>query len=235
MEEIDEAENEARMLRGELYHAFLPKLSEKRNRCHRACHRFNQAGEASRRELVRLWRDIIDDKNPMPPPGTTEEDEAVLLKDDAYIDGPIKVDYGTNLRIGKGVYINFNCTFLDTCLITIGSRTLIGPGCSFFAATHPLDPFLRNGINGPELGGPITIGEDCWFGGNVTVCPNVTIGRGVTVGAGSVVTKDVPAFHVVAGNPARIIKKIEPKEPDPTLVASEASEAVVVAAERDGS
>ncbi|KAJ5039054.1 uncharacterized protein L3040_006725 [Drepanopeziza brunnea f. sp. 'multigermtubi'] len=230
---VDEAENEARMLRGELYHAFLPGLTAKRNRCHHACHRFNQAGEASRRELVRLWRDIVDDKTPLPPPSATEEEEAGLFRDDAYIDGPIKVDYGTNLRFGRGVYVNFNCTFLDTCLITIGSRTLIGPGCSFFAATHPLDPFLRNGINGPELGGPITIGEDCWFGGNVTVCPNVTIGRGCTIGAGSVVTKDVPAFHVVAGNPARIIKKIEPKEPDPALALSEGSEAIIAAAERN--
>lgn len=134
-------------------------------------------------------------------------------------------------RFGKGVYINFNCTFLDTCLIAVGARTLIGPNCSFFAATHPLDPFLRNGINGPELGAPITIGEDCWFGGNVTVCPGVTIGRGVTVGAGSVVTKDVPAFHVVAGNPARIIKKLEPKAADPLLAESK-EEAVVPAAER---
>ena len=120
-------------------------------------------------------------------------------------------------RFGKGVYVNFNCTFLDTCLITIGSRTLIGPGCSFFAATHPLDPFLRNGTQGPELGAPITVGEDCWFGGNVTVCPGVTIGRGCTIGAGSVVTKDVPPFYVVAGNPARIIKQIVPTAPDPTL------------------
>jgi|SRR6187402_3409492 len=135
-------------------------------------------------------------------------------------------------RLGKGVYINFNCTFLDTCVITIGARTLIGPNCSFFTAAHPLDPFLRNGIKGPELGSPINIGEDCWFGGNVTVCPGITIGRGVTVGAGSVVTKDVPAFHVVAGNPARIIRKIEPKEPDPALAASEKSEVVVAAAER---
>jgi len=104
-----------------------------------------------------------------------------------------------SLRLGKGVYINFNCTFLDTCLITIGARTLIGPNCSFYAATHPVDPFLRNGIKGPELGKPITIGEDCWFGGNVIVLPGVT------------------AFHSAAGNPARIIRKIEPKEPDPNL------------------
>lgn len=102
-------------------------------------------------------------------------------------------------RIGKGVYINFNCTFLDTCLITIGARTLIGPNCCFYAASHPLDPFLRNGIKGPELGKPITVGEDCWFGGNVIVLPGVT------------------NFHCAVGNPARIIKKIEPQEPDPNL------------------
>jgi len=118
---------------------------------------------------------------------------------------------------GKGVFINFNCTFLDTGIITIGARTLVGPNCSFYAATHPLDPFLRNGIKGPELGADINIGEDCWFGGNCIVLPGVTLGRGVTVGAGSVVTKDVPAFHVVAGNPARILRKIEVSAPDPLL------------------
>jgi len=98
MDKIEAAENEARMIRGELYHAFEPTITAKRNRCHHACHRFNQAGEASRRELVRLWRDVIDDKTPMPPPGATDAEEALLFEDDAYIDGPIKVDYGTNLR-----------------------------------------------------------------------------------------------------------------------------------------
>ncbi|KAF7857198.1 hypothetical protein EAF04_009439 [Stromatinia cepivora] len=215
MEGIDEVENEAKMSKGELYYAFVPKLFEKRNRCHYACKRFNSAGDAPRRKLVEMWKDIIDDKTPLPPAGATDEEDFRILGDEPYIDGPINVDYGINLRLGKGVYINFNCVFLDTCLITIGARTLIGPSCSFYAATHPLDPFLRNGTNGPELGAPITIGEDCWFGGSVTVCPGVTIGRGCTIGAGSVVTKDIPDFHVVAGNPARIIRKIEPKEPDP--------------------
>lgn len=91
---------------------------------------------------------------------------------------------------------------------------MIGPNCSFYSATHPLDPFVRNGTNGPELGAPITVGDDCWLGGNVIICPGVTIGRGVTVGAGSVVTKDIPPFHLVAGNPARIIKKIEAMDPN---------------------
>jgi serine acetyltransferase len=72
-----------------------------------------------------------------------------------------------------------------------------------------LDPVVRNGTSGPELGKPIDIGEDVWIGGNVIVLPGVTIGRGAIVGAGSVVTKDVPAFWVVAGNPARLIRRIE--------------------------
>jgi len=98
MDKIDEVENEARMLRGELYHAFVPKLTAKRNRCRYACHRFNQAGEASRRKLVELWKDILDDKSPLPAPGATEEEDAIILQDYAYIDGPVKADYGTNLR-----------------------------------------------------------------------------------------------------------------------------------------
>jgi acetyltransferase-like isoleucine patch superfamily enzyme len=106
------------------------------------------------------------------------------------------------------VYVNFNATFLDTCLIQIGSRTMIGPNCSFYAATHPLHPRVRNGTKGPEFGKPITIGEDCWLGGNVIILPGVTLGNGVVVGAGSVVAKDVPDHHVVAGNPARILKAI---------------------------
>ncbi|KAI9739911.1 MAG: hypothetical protein M1818_004967 [Claussenomyces sp. TS43310] len=178
-----------------------------------------------------LWRGVVEDNSLLPPPGADEEEDAIILRNEAYVDGPIKVDYGTNLRLGKGVNTNCNCTFLDTCLITIGARTLIGPNCSFFSATHPLDPFQRNGIQGPELGASITVGEDCWFGGNATVCPGVTIGRGVTVGAGSVVTKDVPAFHLVAGNPARIIRKIEPEAPDPAMLESGHDESVFAIAE----
>lgn len=118
------------------------------------------------------------------------------------------MDYGYNVRLGENVFINFNSVFLDTCLISVGSRTLVGPHVSFYSATHPLDPALRNGTQGPELGKEIHIGEDCWIGGNVCILPGVTIGRGSVVGAGSVVTKSVPEFTVVAGNPARVIRKV---------------------------
>ena len=110
------------------------------------------------------------------------------------------------------MFINFNCSMLDTCKITVGARTLVGPNVSFFAGTHPTDKSVRNGTQGPELGAAITVGEDCWFGGNVVVLPGVTIGDGVVVGAGSVVTKDVPADTVVAGNPARVVRYLNPKE-----------------------
>lgn len=132
----------------------------------------------------------------------------MLLVDYPWVDGPIKMDYGSNVKLGKGVYVNSNSTWIDTCTITIGARTMIGPNCSFYSGTHPTDPFVRNGLRGPEMGKPIVVGEDCWLGGNCVVLPGVTIGRGVTIGAGSVVTKDVPDFVVVVGNPARIVKRL---------------------------
>jgi acetyltransferase-like isoleucine patch superfamily enzyme len=151
----------------------------------------------------------MDDDTPLPTPAATPEEDDELFKDDPWIGPPIAIDYGYNVRIGKGVFVNFNSVFLDTCLITIGDRTLVGPNVSFYSATHPLDPALRNGLCGPEFGKDIHVQEDCWIGGNVVILPGVTIGRGSTVGAGSVVTKDVPEFTVVAGNPAKILRKIE--------------------------
>ncbi|CAD0087450.1 unnamed protein product, partial [Aureobasidium vineae] len=173
------SENKARSLRGELYHAFTPQLVAERRRCARACTKYNKAGEdeaMTRRRQVELWRD-------------TEDEDEELLASEAWVEAPFHADYGTNVRLGEGVFINFNCTIIDTCLVSIGSRTLLAPNVSLYSGTHPLDPDLRNGTNGPESGKPITIEEDVWIGGNVTVCPGVTIGCGSTVGAGSVVTK----------------------------------------------
>lgn len=134
---------------------------------------------------------IFGDETPLPAPADTEEEEEeeALFRDEPWIEKPITIDYGTNTRLGKGVFLNFNTVILDTCLVTIGARTLVGPSCNFYSGTHPLDPEVRNGTKGPEAGKEIHIGEDAWIGGNVTVCPGVTIGRGATIGAGSVVTK----------------------------------------------
>lgn len=125
----------------------------------------------------------------MPPPAKSEEEDDALFDDDAWAEPPVHMDYGYNVKLGQNVFVNFNSTFLDSLEIVIGSRTLIGPNCSFYSGTHPLDPAVRNGTQGPEIGKPIYIGEDCWIGGDVKVLPGVTIGKGCVVGAGSVVTR----------------------------------------------
>ncbi|CAI6094368.1 hypothetical protein V2G26_015057 [Clonostachys chloroleuca] len=209
--DIDEKDNVARMERGDLYYAFTPQLVSARRRCGQAVGRLNRAGELTRRQIAEHWKDITNSNEPLPPRAATEDEEDAVLHEYPWIERPINIDYGYNVKVGSDVFINFNCTILDTCLVSIGSRTLIGPNVSFFSGTHPLDPELRNGTNGPEYGRPITVGEDCWIGGNVTILPGVTIGDGCTIGAASVVTKDVPPYHVVAGNPARIIRKLERK------------------------
>lgn len=136
-----------------------------------------------------LFARITDDDRPLPPAASSAAEDDELLADEPYVYAPVHADYGFNIKIGIGAFINFNTTFIDTCPITIGARTLVGPNCSFYSGTHPLDPALRMGTAGPELGKPINIGEDCWLGGNVIVLPGITIGRGCSIGAGSVVTK----------------------------------------------
>ncbi|KAL9045877.1 MAG: hypothetical protein Q9214_001159 [Letrouitia sp. 1 TL-2023] len=225
MSHVDPNSEKARSLRGELYYAFGPEFVRDRRRCELACDRFNNAGDVPRRRLVELWRDINQDSRPLPPQLSDPDEDAALFEDDPWIQAPIRIDNGQNIMLGENVMINFNCVIVDTCILSIGSRTLVGPNVSFYTGTHPLDPAIRNGTRGPEAGKEIHIGEDCWIGGNAIILAGVTVGKGATIGAGSVVTKvrsssyvkfnhtdsmqDVPAFHVVAGNPARIIRKIE--------------------------
>ncbi|MCJ1398306.1 hypothetical protein MMC11_001503 [Xylographa trunciseda] len=147
----------------------------------------------------------------MPPELVDQTLDEAQFDDEPWIEPPIHIDYGTNVTLGPDVYINFNCVILDTCKVTIGARTLLGPNVSIYSGTHPIDPTIRNGTAGPEMGKEIHIEEDCWIGGNVVILPGVRIGKGATVGAGSVVTKDVAAFTVAAGNPAKMIRKIVTK------------------------
>jgi maltose O-acetyltransferase len=124
----------------------------------------------------------------------------------SFIEPPFFCDYGANIHLGDSFYANHNCVFLDVCEIRIGDRTFLAPGVQLYTATHPTDPIQRRST---EYGKPIRIGNDCWIGGNAIILPGVTIGDGVTVGAGSVVTRDVESYCIVAGNPAKIIKRLE--------------------------
>ncbi|RAH85024.1 trimeric LpxA-like protein [Aspergillus japonicus CBS 114.51] len=160
-----------------------------RARCQRACRRFNNAGEVSRRQMLELWKDILNDQTSLPPPQEDPLDDDIQLEHYPWIEPPFRTDYGHNLKVGEGAFINFDAVIIDTSPITIGARTLIGPRASLYSGTHPLDPVERNGFKGPQIGKEIHIGEDCWLAGNVTVLPGVTIGKGSVIGAGSVVNK----------------------------------------------
>ncbi|WP_291863207.1 sugar O-acetyltransferase [Bradyrhizobium sp.] len=119
----------------------------------------------------------------------------------AVIRPPFFCDFGYNIRLGDGVFMNFNCVILDVVEVRIGDRTQIGPAVQIYAADHPRDAGMRR--EGLEFGRPVQIGSDVWIGGGAIILPGVTIGDGAVIGAGSVVTRDVEADQTVTGNPAR--------------------------------
>ncbi|WP_148466441.1 DapH/DapD/GlmU-related protein [Limosilactobacillus antri] len=129
------------------------------------------------------------------------------IDDSVEIRLPIRSDYGANLRIGKGVFINSGVMFTDLGGITLADHVLVGPNATIISVNHPLDPQKRHEV---EMK-PVLIGENAWLGANSTILPGVTVGRNAVVAAGAVVTKDVPANTVVAGVPAKIIKEIGEK------------------------
>lgn len=130
-----------------------------------------------------------------------------IADDDIFIEPPFRVDYGPNMSVGKRFYANFNLTVLDSAIITIGDRVMIGPNVMISTATHETEVASRR--QDIEYAYPINIGDDCWIGGGVTILPGVTIGDGCTIGAGSIVTRDIPAWSVAVGSPARVVKKVQ--------------------------
>ena len=123
-----------------------------------------------------------------------------------YIEPPFHCDYGYNIHCGERVYFNVNCVVLDVMKVTIGSYVMFGPGVQIYTATHPLSSGERRKAEGAK---PVKIGDDCWIGGGAIILPGVTIGNKCVIGAGAVVTRDVPDNSLAAGNPARVIRKLE--------------------------
>jgi acetyltransferase-like isoleucine patch superfamily enzyme len=118
---------------------------------------------------------------------------------------PFTTNFGKFTKIGKDVFINHGCSFLDLGGITIEDRVLIGPQVKLVTENHPLNPTIRKGL----ITKPILIKKNAWIGAGATILPGVTIGENAVVAAGAVVSKDVADNTVVGGIPAKFIKNIE--------------------------
>jgi len=178
-----------KMVRGELYLASDPELVAGRVRARRLWARYNASDPADAAGRLALLRELL---------GRVDETVA--------IEPPFYCDYGSQIAFGSSVFVNFGAVFLDPAPITIGDHAQLGPGVQLLTADHPREAAVR--LAGPELGRPIHLGARTWLGGGVIVCPGVTVGPDTVVGAGSVVTRNLPAGVVAAGNPCRVIRTL---------------------------
>lgn len=178
----------AKMLRGDLYVASDPELTAARLRARRLFKLYNETDPADAAERSSLLTDLLGH-----------------VGADVYIEPPFYCDYGTQIMLEAGVFINMNCIFLDPAAIRVGAQAFLGPGVQLLTATHPVDAAAR--VAGPELARPITVGARAWLGGGVIVGPGVSIGADTTIGAGSVVVRDIPAGVVAVGNPCRVVER----------------------------
>lgn len=178
-----------KMLSGELYNPLNAELSHARQTARELCKSFNDSDVKQTELRQSLLKQLIPDSGKQ-----------------LWIEPPFHCDYGDNIRTGKKVFFNFNCIVLDCAPVSIGSNVFIGPAVQIYTAVHPVDAIARRSMKESAL--PVFIGDDVWIGGGAIICPGVSIGDRTVIGAGSVVTKDIPADVVAAGNPCKIIKSL---------------------------
>lgn len=190
-----------KMLRGEPYNPADKELSELRALAHKLSQDFNATYDTEEKKREEILKKLL----PIHGKGT-------------YLQGPVQFDYGVFTTVGDNFYANFNLVVLDTCPVVIGDNVFCGPNVTFATALHFFDPVerrMRTAEDGSpydiELGKPITVGSDCWIASNVVICGGVTIGDNCVIGAGSVVTRDIPSGCLAAGNPCRVIRKLDVK------------------------
>ena len=179
------------MLNGGMYDSMDPLLLSGRVYSKEVLYLYNQSHPLMKKERYQLLKEyLLGECGP-----------------DVYIEPPFRCDYGSNIYLSSGVYMNFNCVLLDVCTIHIGEGTMLAPNVQIYTATHPVSTKERR--SGRECGAPVIIGKHCWIGGGAIINPGVRIGDGAVIGSGSVVMKDVPSYTVSVGNPAKVIRILE--------------------------
>lgn len=194
---IDLTEEE-RIFAGELFASEEPELIQKKLKAHRLSQEYNNLFEEDTVTRDTILRELLGD-----------------IGEGTFMLGPIHFHYGCHTRIGAHCFMNFNFTVQDDARVTIGDHNNFGPNVTIVTPMHPMLGEERRGLvcsDGIErflcYAKPVVIGNDCWFGANVVVCPGVTIGDNCVIGAGSVVTRSIPANSFAAGVPCRVIREI---------------------------
>ena len=179
-----------KMLAGQPYSAVDPELLSELGAVHDRIQRYNALVPSDTKARLAVLKALL---------GRIGDDNIIINQ-------PFYCDYGKQIRVGRRFFANFNFTVLDEAPVTIGDDCFIGPNVSIYTACHSTDPLERNSRR--EWAKPVSIGDNVWIGGSVTILPGVTIGNNVTIGAGSVVTKAIPDNVVAVGNPCRIVRTL---------------------------
>ncbi|MEC8418970.1 MAG: sugar O-acetyltransferase [Pseudomonadota bacterium] len=178
-----------KMLAGELYFPSDKQLTSMHKACRKQLDILNATCQTEHKKRTQLLKALF---------GSTGKR--------LYIESSFKCDYGDNIHVGENFYANFNCVILDAAKVTIGDNCMIAPQVGIYTATHPINAEQR--ATGIEFAKPITLGDNCWIGGNAVINPGVTLGNNVVVASGAVVTKSFGDNVVIGGNPARVIKPV---------------------------
>ncbi len=189
---------EEKIFAGGLYCPADPELKALKRKAHNLNLDYNRLYEDETEEREHILKDLLG-----------------AIGEHTFLQGPSTFHYGCHTRIGNHVFVNFNFTVQDDARVTIGDHCDIGPNVTIVTPCHPMLPDERvemlNEQGRPTRfcwAKPVQIGNHCWLGANVVVCPGVTIGDGCVIGAGSVVTRDIPPMSFAAGNPCKVIRPL---------------------------
>lgn len=189
---------EERIFNGMLFASEDPSLIEKKRKAHRLSQEYSMSFEEDVERREQILHDLL-----------AEIGEGTRML------GPIRIHYGCHTKIGSHCFMNFNFTVQDDTWVVIGDHNNFGPNVTIVTPMHPMRGEERRELICSDgkarflcYAKPVTIGNDCWFGANVVVCPGVTIGDSCVIGAGSVVTRDIPSHSFAAGVPAKVIRPI---------------------------